>query len=81
MTKFIKGDRFRCESVVKDAIFTIVSIRFMKHRNFPSLTAKGIPFFKSYVSYSYLAAIFKDKVRLSKDRIFGRVKEPLMIPV
>jgi len=81
MTKFNKGDRFRCDSIEKDAIFTIIAVNFVKRKSRSPPSPQGEPHLDNHVSYNYHAVIFDDKGKVVKERIFVRFQEAIMIPV
>jgi len=81
MTKFNKGDRFRCDSVEKDAIFTIIAVNFINHRSTISQIAEGLPMIQSRASYTYSAVTYDEDGKPSKIRVFGKISEPIMIAV
>jgi len=81
MSKFKKGDKFRCEDVFKNAIFTIKSITYIRRRIGPSQTAEGLPNILTDVSYSYCAVTHNEHGKPSKSRVFSQICEPIMIAV
>jgi len=79
MTKFNKGDRFRCDNVKNNVILTITSVNFTTKADSLSQTTKELPFRQNPAPYSYCAESNNENGETS-NYVFGKSCEAMMIP-